>query len=170
MEAGASINTRTTTPSRHQTCQPGLKWRAQYVVERASTRAFHTVRNILTEHELLVTPSVFKLQIWFLHQNGVVFHQKSKSDMCKVWTVAGQEQEGKKMQKRCFYSWDPLWPPHCPQWIPSLFRKCLHVPSPSRALYSQFRTASNIAYGLHVCSPHSRLGPEQRILSCSHVT
>ena len=30
--------------------------------------------------KIFVTPSVLKLQKWFLHQNGVEFNQKSKSD------------------------------------------------------------------------------------------
>ena len=30
--------------------------------------------------KIFVTPSVFKLQKWFLHQNGVESNQKSKSD------------------------------------------------------------------------------------------
>ena len=35
----------------------------------------------------------------FLNKNGVEFNQKSKSDMCNVWPVAGREQEGKKCRK-----------------------------------------------------------------------
>ena len=30
--------------------------------------------------KIFVTPSVFKLQKWFLHQNGIELNQKSKSD------------------------------------------------------------------------------------------
>ena len=56
-----------------------------------------TVGDAFTEHvvvgkifvakKYLVTPSpsVFKL-----HQNGVEFNQKSKSDLTKLWTVVGQ--------------------------------------------------------------------------------
>ena len=68
---------------------------------------------LLTEHgvigkifvakKYLITPSVFKLQIWFLRQNGTEFDHKSKSDMCNVWIVAGQEQEHQKLEKRCSY-------------------------------------------------------------------
>ena len=40
--------------------------------------------------KIFLTPSVFKLQKWFLHQNGVESNQKSKSDMCKLWPLVGR--------------------------------------------------------------------------------
>ena len=59
-----------------------------------------TVGDAFTEHvvvgkifvakKYLVTPSVFKLQKWFLHQNGVEFNQKSKSDLTKLWPLVGR--------------------------------------------------------------------------------
>ena len=39
--------------------------------------------HLLSMGSYLVTPSVFKLQKWFLHKNGVEFNQKSKSDLTK---------------------------------------------------------------------------------------
>ena len=59
-----------------------------------------TVQWTTTEHgvlgkifdakKYLVTPSVFKLQKWFLHQNGVESNQKSKFDLTKLWPVVGR--------------------------------------------------------------------------------
>ena len=40
--------------------------------------------------KIFVTPSVFKLQKWFSHQNGVEFSKKSKSDLTKLWPVVGR--------------------------------------------------------------------------------
>ena len=40
-----------------------------------------------------ITPSVFKLQKWFLHQSGVEFNQKSKSKLTKFRLRAGHWQE-----------------------------------------------------------------------------
>ena len=37
-------------------------------------------KNIFCQ-KIFVTPSVFKLQKWFFHQNGVDFNHKSKSDV-----------------------------------------------------------------------------------------
>ena len=48
-----------------------------------------------------VTPSVLRLQKWFFNQNGEEFNHKSKSEVCNVWLVAGWEQEGQKLEKRC---------------------------------------------------------------------
>ena len=38
------------------------------------------IGKIFVDKKYLVTPSVFKLQKWFLYQNGVESNQKSKSD------------------------------------------------------------------------------------------
>ena len=46
------------------------------------------IGKIFVVEKYLVTPSVFKLQKWFLHQNGVEFNKKSKSDLTKLWPVA----------------------------------------------------------------------------------
>ena len=48
------------------------------------------IGKIFVAKKYLVTPSVFKLQKWFLHQNGVEFNQKSKSDLTKLWPRAGR--------------------------------------------------------------------------------
>ena len=57
-------------------------------------------RDAFTEHvvigkifvgkKYLVTPSVFKVQKWFLHQNGVEFNQKSKYGLTKLWPLVGR--------------------------------------------------------------------------------
>ena len=56
--------------------------------------------NAFTEHGIIgkifvakkyfITPSVFKLQKWFLHQNGVEFNRKSKSELIKLWPRVGR--------------------------------------------------------------------------------
>ena len=38
----------------------------------------------------LITPPVFKLQKWFLHQNGAELNQESKSDLTNLWPVVGR--------------------------------------------------------------------------------
>ena len=38
----------------------------------------------------LITSLIFKLQKWFLHQNGVESNQKSKSDLTKLWPLVGR--------------------------------------------------------------------------------
>ena len=40
--------------------------------------------------KIFVTPSDFKPQKWFLHQNGVEFNKKSKSDLTKLWLLVGR--------------------------------------------------------------------------------
>ena len=40
-----------------------------------------------------------RIEKWFLHKNGVEFNQKSKSEVCIVWPVAGQELEGQNLRK-----------------------------------------------------------------------
>ena len=40
--------------------------------------------------KICVTPLVLRLQKWFLHQNGVEFNKKSKSDLTKLWPVVGR--------------------------------------------------------------------------------
>ena len=47
------------------------------------------IGKIFVAKKYLVTPSVFKLQKWFLHQNGVEFNKKSKSDLTKLWRRVG---------------------------------------------------------------------------------
>ena len=47
----------------------------------------------------LITPPVFKLQKWFLHQNGVELNQKSKSELTMLWPLVGSPKHA--MQKRC---------------------------------------------------------------------
>ena len=42
------------------------------------------IGKIFVAKKYLETPSVFKLQKWFLHQNGVEFNQKSKSELIKL--------------------------------------------------------------------------------------
>ena len=85
------------------------KFISGFVVTTMHSGATHLLswghrKNICCKKKL-VTPSVFKLQKWFFHQNKVEFNQKSsKSDMCNVWIVAGQEQEHQKLEKRCSYS------------------------------------------------------------------
>ena len=59
------------------------------------------IEKIFVAKKIFVTPSILRVQKWFLHQNGVEFNYKFKSDMCNVWMVAGQEQEGQKLEKRC---------------------------------------------------------------------
>ena len=54
------------------------------------------IGKIFVAKKYLVTPSVFKLQKWFLHQYGEEFNHKSKSEVFIVWPVAGREQEGQK--------------------------------------------------------------------------
>ena len=48
------------------------------------------IGKIFVAKKYLVTPSVFKLQKWFLHQNGVEFNKKSKSDLTKLWPRVGR--------------------------------------------------------------------------------
>ena len=48
------------------------------------------IGKIFIAKKYLVTPSVFKLPKWFLHQNGVEFNKKSKSDLTKLWPVVGR--------------------------------------------------------------------------------
>ena len=48
------------------------------------------IGKIFVAKKYLITPSVFKLQKWFLHQNGVEFNKKSKSDLTKLWPVVGR--------------------------------------------------------------------------------
>ena len=48
------------------------------------------VGKIFVAKKYLVTPSVFMLQKWFLHQNGVEFNKKSKSDLTKLWPLVGR--------------------------------------------------------------------------------
>ena len=77
-----------------------------------------TVGDAFTEHvvigktfvaqKIFVTPSVLRLQQWFLHQYGEEFNHKSKSEVFIVWPVADREQEGQHLQKRCSYNWDQL--------------------------------------------------------------
>ena len=58
----------------------------------------HMVKEkIFVAKRYLVTPSVFKLQKWFLHQNGVEFNHKSKSDLTKLWPVVGSPKHAEKM-------------------------------------------------------------------------
>ena len=61
-------------------------------------------RKIYFVKKYLITSLVFKLQKWFLHQNGVEFSKKSKSDLTKLWPVVGRQLEAQNMQKRCSYS------------------------------------------------------------------
>ena len=64
------------------------------------------IGKIFVAKKYLVTSSVFKLQKWILHQNGVEFNQKSKSDMCTVW-----KQENQKLAHTAEISisgYDPL--------------------------------------------------------------
>ena len=35
--------------------------------------------------------------------------------MCNVWMVARREQEEQKLERRCSYGWNQLWPPRHPQ-------------------------------------------------------
>ena len=47
-------------------------------------------RKIFFVIKYLITSLVFKLQKWFLHQNGVKFNKKSKSDLTKLWPQVGR--------------------------------------------------------------------------------
>ena len=62
-----------------------------------------SIGKIFVAKKIFVTPSVLRLQKWFFNQNGEEFNHKSKSEVCNVWLVAGWEQEGQKLQKRCSY-------------------------------------------------------------------
>ena len=47
------------------------------------------VGKIFFVKKYLITSLVFKLQKWLLHQNGVEFNKKSKSDLTKLWPLVG---------------------------------------------------------------------------------
>ena len=48
------------------------------------------VGKIFFVKKYLIASLVFKLQKSFLHQNGVEFNKKSKSDLTKLWPVVGR--------------------------------------------------------------------------------
>ena len=48
-----------------------------------------SVGKIFFVKKYLITSSVFKLQKWFLHQNGVEFNKKSKSELTILWPLVG---------------------------------------------------------------------------------
>ena len=55
--------------------------------------------------KIFVTSSVLKLQKWFLHQNGVEFNKKSKSDMYKLLGGAWRCVSYQKMCSRWLLAW-----------------------------------------------------------------
>ena len=55
--------------------------------------------------KIFVTPSVLKLQKWFLHQNGVESNQESKSDMYKLLGGAWRCVRYQKMCSRWHLAW-----------------------------------------------------------------
>ena len=57
------------------------------------------IEKIFFVKKYLITPPVFKLQKWFLHQNGVELNQKSKSELTMLWPLVGSPKHA--MQKRC---------------------------------------------------------------------
>ena len=74
------------------------------------------IGKIFVVKKYLVTPSVFKLQKWFLHQNGVEFNQKSKSDqvVAASWTLVGSPKHAEKMLIQLISAIGPSWPAvHC---------------------------------------------------------
>ena len=58
----------------------------------------------------MITSSDFKLQKWFLHQNGVESNQKSKSDLTKLWPVVGSPKHAEKMLIQLRSPTAPSWP------------------------------------------------------------
>ena len=74
-----------------------------------------TVGDAFTEHgvvgkifvakKIFVTPSVLRLQKWFLHQNGVEFNHKFKSGVCIVWLLARRESKDAHLAE---INYDPL--------------------------------------------------------------
>ena len=70
--------------------QYGLSFEAQQSTEGDAFTEHGVVGKIFVARKYLVTPLVFKQQKWFLHQNGVEFNEKSKSDLTKLWPVVGR--------------------------------------------------------------------------------
>ena len=57
---------------------------------------------------------VFKLQKLFLHQNGVEFSKKSKSDLTKLWPLVISLKHAEKMLIQLRSPTEPSWPAvHC---------------------------------------------------------
>ena len=63
---------------------------------------------IFVAKKYLVTPSVFKLQKWFLHQNGVKFNQKSKSSCGRELNVSLKLLEVRRDALRAEITYDTL--------------------------------------------------------------
>ena len=97
-EAGHWSVVRSAASHRHQV--EGATHQQYLSFSVCSMQSHCTVGDAFTEHvvvgkifvakKYLVTPSVFKLQKWFLHQNGVEFNKKSKSDLTKLWPLVGR--------------------------------------------------------------------------------
>ena len=73
-----------------------------------------SVGKIFFVKKYLITSLVFKLQKWFLHQNGVECNQKSKSDLTKLWPLVRSPKHAEKMLIQLRSPTEPSWPAvHC---------------------------------------------------------
>ena len=93
--------------------------------------------------KIFVTPSVLKIQKWFLHQNGIESNQKSKSDMCKL-VVPG----GAGATKRC--AQDGFWPDisDIAYWLLDIVADCAMY----QYLWDTLHWLDTVSNGLDICS------------------
>ena len=75
------------------------KFISGFVVTTMHSGATHLLR--WGQEKYLLQKNIwYLLQKLFLHQNGVEFNHKSKSDLTKLWLIAGREQEGPGREQR----------------------------------------------------------------------
>ena len=63
--------------------------RRKIIIGATPLLSMGVIGKIFVAKKYLVTPSVFKLTKWFLHQNGVEFNHKSKSDQVLAGSRTG---------------------------------------------------------------------------------